>query len=197
MKKTWVLFGWMLTASVVAQEQETTLLTPPVHQGLYGGSVLKFGTFGPENESSLIAGAQGGWIIDRRFVLGAAVYGLSTQVKAPELREIAGLVTVFNYGGLFLSYIHRSYSLVHGEATLILGGGQAFYRNPEYRLDRTKSDAFIVIEPGINAVLNILTGVRAGIGLSYRMVQRFNLQGMTAGDVAGANLNVVLQLGYF
>lgn len=181
----------------VVQPQHKTLLGDPVRHGVYATPVLKFGAFGPRSEGSLIVGAQGGWILDHKYVLGLGVYGLSTSIKAEERWEIAGLITIFNYGGLMLSYIHHSYRLVHAETTMLIGVGEVNYRDEDYWAKYPKGDNFIVIEPGINLILNVTRNLRAGMGLGYRHVERVNIIGMDRSDVSGVNFNLLLQVGYF
>jgi hypothetical protein len=184
--------------SALQQEEEKTLLSTPVKQGVYATPVLKFGSFGSENKGSLIVGAQGGWILDRKFVLGLGVYGLSSRVKADDtLWQIAGMVDIFNYGGVFFSYIHNSYNLIHAEVTTLIGVGEANYHDEEYWAKYPKGDNFFVLEPGVNAIVNITPGFRVGAGLSYRYVDRLNLIGLEKSDVSGLNFNLLFQVGYF
>lgn len=185
------------SVGAVGQPEQKTLLGDPVKQGVYATPVLKFGAFGPRSEGSLIVGAQGGWILDHRYVLGLGVYGLSTPIKAAERWEIEGLVTIFNYGGLMLSYIHHSNRLVHAEATMLIGVGEVNYRDEAYWAKYPKGDNYIVIEPGINLILNLTRTLRAGMGLGYRHVGRMNIIGMNRSDVSGVNFNLLLQVGYF
>jgi hypothetical protein len=189
--------GWTQEAASSPQPEEKTLLSLPVKQGVYAAPVFKFSSFGAENNGSLIVGAQGGWILDHQYVLGLGVYGLSTRVKAADLQETSGLVTIFNYGGLFLSYIHNSYNLLHVEATVLIGVGEVNYRDEAYGAKYSKGDNFLVLEPGINAVINITPGFRAGVGVSYRYVDKISIIGLDKGDVGGINFNLLFQVGYF
>ncbi|MDZ7347133.1 MAG: hypothetical protein ONA69_10120 [candidate division KSB1 bacterium] len=198
MRNKWIA-GWLfcLTPAIGAQESERTLLTPPVHQGIYAAPTFKFGPFGPRSESSLIAGVQGGWIIDRKYVLGLGAFGLSSRVKAPDDPRVEGLLANFSYVGLFGSYIWQSYKLLHAEATVLGGAGEMFYRSNEYRLDRTKSDAFGLFELGLNGILNLTPGVRIGAGMAHRWVQRINSIGMTNRKAGGTAFTLLLQIGRF
>jgi hypothetical protein len=189
--------GWTQESASSPQPEEKTLLSMPVKQGVYAAPVAKLSSFGPENNSSLIVGAQGGWILNHKYVLGLGVYGLSTRVKAADLQEISGLVTIFNYGGLFLSYIHNSYNLMHVEVTTLIGIGEVNYRDEEYWAKYPNSDTFFVLEPGVNAVINLTPGFRAGAGLSYRYVDKIGIIGLDKGDVSGINFNLLFQVGYF
>lgn len=198
MKNKWIAgLLFCLTPAIGAQESERTLLTPPVHQGVYAAPTFKFGPFGPRSESSLIAGVQGGWIIDRKYVLGLGVFGLSSRVKAPDDPLVEGLLAQFNYAGLFCSYIWQSYKLLHAEVTFLGGAGEMFYRNSEYQRDRTKGDAFGIFEIGVNGILNLTPGVRLGAGIAHRQVQRINSIGMTNRSAGGTAFTLLLQIGRF
>ena len=169
----------------------------PVQQGVYAAPVMKFSRVGPNGSNALVVGAQGGWILDHKYVLGLGVYGLSNVVKAPKVPAIDGLVLIFNYGGLLLSYIHNSHKLVHFEASNLFGIGEANYRDQEYNAKYNKGDTFVVAEPSVQAILNVTRGFRLGVGLSYRYVTRLSLLGMSAADLSGVTFNIMFRVGNF
>ncbi|RPH98046.1 MAG: hypothetical protein EHM72_13125, partial [Calditrichaeota bacterium] len=144
----------------VSTPPEKTLLSTPIVHGAYAAPVLKFSQVGAPKEGSLIVGAQGGWVINHQWVVGLGIYGLSTAIKAPEIREIAGLIMTFNYGGLFLSYIHHSHKMIHWEITAVGGVGELNYRDEEYWAKYENGDNFAVVEVGVNGVLNLTPGFR-------------------------------------
>lgn len=176
---------------------EKTLLATPVHHGIYGAPILKSASIGPGGTASMIAGAEVGWILNKKYVIALNVNGLATRVKAPPLPEISGLIFIVNYGGLYLSYIHDSNRLIHYEAGALVGLGQAFYRDNEYRARYNQIDAFVIIEPKIRLMLNVVPGFRLGAALSYRSVQRVDLLGLANKDLSGVSANLFLKLGRF
>ncbi len=177
--------------------QTQTLLGDTVKHGFYGAPVFKYSMLGPKNQNALLVGAQGGWILDHKYVLGLGFYSLSNVVKAPKISEIEDMVLIFNYGGFLMSYIHRQHKLLHFEASSVFGLGEANYRDQEYRAEYNKGDTFVVIEPGAQAILNVTPGFRLGVGASYRIVSRLSLLGMSNSDVSGLNVNVMFRVGYF
>ena len=184
------------------QQDSTTvesqqLLKEPIQHGIYGAPVLKFSKIGTDNVNGLIIGGEVGWILNKKYVLGLSLNGLSTVVKAPQISPVEGLILVTNYAGFFLGYVHNSQKLVHGEAQVLLGMGQAFYRDQEYNATYDQNDAYIIIEPGVNAVLNVTSGFRIAAGLSYRSAGRVNLIGLQNSDLSGITFNLAFKVGNF
>ncbi len=188
----------MLADSVEADVQhEKNLLHTPVHHGFYGALETKSASIGPSATNSLLTSAQAGWILNRKYVIGLKIGGLASRVKAPPLPQINGLILIQNYGGLYLSYVHNSPKLVHLEIGSLFGLGQVFYRDAEYRARYKQIDAYLIIEPGVAVILNIVPGFRLGGGLSYRYTDRVNLIGLTDADLSGISVNLIAKIGKF
>ncbi len=181
----------------IPQPTERTLLETPVHHGIYGAPVLKSASIGPQGVNSLLAGAQIGWILNRKYVIAFDVNGLATRVKAPPLPQVEGLILVVNYGGLYLAYIRNSNSLIHFEAGTLFGIGQAFYRDEEYKARYNQNDAYLMIEPEVKIMLNVITGFRIGAGLSWRYANRVDLLGLSDKDLSGISANLIFKIGRF
>ena len=179
------------------QDSEKNLLETPVHHGFYGAPVLKSASLGPSGTNSTLAAAQVGWILNKKYVIGLNVTGLASRVKAPKLPEIDGLVLIVNYGGLYLSYIHNSNRMLHFEAGGLLGIGQAFYRDSEYRARYNQIDPYLIIEPEVRVMLNMVPGFRIGAGLSYRYANRVDLLGLSNSDLSGVSANLIFKIGKF
>ncbi len=179
------------------QTVEKTLLETPVHHGIYGAPVLKSARIGPDGVNSLLAGAQIGWILNKKYVIAFSVNGLASRVKAPPLPRVEGLILIVNYGGLYLSYLRNSNSLIHFEAGSLVGIGQAFYRDEEYKARYNQIDAFIMIEPEIRIMLNVMPGFRMGAGLSYRYTRRVDLLGLSDKNLSGVGANLIFKIGRF
>ncbi|MBN1561728.1 hypothetical protein JW998_15860 [candidate division KSB1 bacterium] len=175
----------------------STLLKEPVHHGIYGAAVMKFSPVGPEGVNSLLIGGELYWVLNKKYLLGLGLNGLSTVVKAPAVFPVEGLVLVTNYGGLVLGYVHNSHKLIHLEAHCLGGIGQAFYRDQEYNATYNQNDAYLIFEPALNVVLNVTSAFRIGAGLSYRAARRVNLIGLDNKDLSGLTLNLSFRVGRF
>lgn len=176
---------------------EKTLIATPVQHGIYGAPILKSASIGPGGTASMIAEAEVGWILNKKYVIALNVNGLATRVKAPPLPEVDGLILIVNYGGLYLSYIHNSNRLIHYEAGALVGLGQAFYRDNEYRARYNQIDAFVIFEPEVRMMLNVVPGFRLGAALSYRAAQRVDLLGLANKNLSGLSANLIVKLGRF
>src|SRR5512143_2571513 len=53
-----------------------TVLGSGIHHGVYGAPEAKVTVF--TGDAAMLVGGHAGWVIDRRFVLGLAGYGLAT-----------------------------------------------------------------------------------------------------------------------
>jgi len=180
-----------------SEPQIQTLLEEPVHHAIHGVARFNFSKFGPAQNVNLLVGGELAWVMNKKYLLGFGVTGLATRVKAPQIFPVEGLVLVSNYGGLLVGYIHNSHRLIHVEGQTLIGVGQAFYREPDYDASYDQDTVFFIVEPGVNAVLNVTSGFRLSIGVSYRMANHVHLLGLENKDISGLSLNVGFKIGRF
>ncbi len=200
--KRLLVFVVILTCSAFARER--TLISGEMDHGGYGGPVFKYTQIGPNKTDGFLVGGQGGWIIDHKFVLGGAGYGLASKVQADwyEVRTFDGesvpYVLDFGYGGLLLGFISSSDDLIHYELFAVLGGGGIDYRlEDNYESYDNSGDAIFVAEPGINLMLNVTEFFRLGVGATYRFVQGVDLPGMTNDDFNNFSAQIIFKFGAF
>lgn len=149
-----------------------------------------------------MVGGQGGWIINRRFVIGGAARGL---VTLPE----ADLITVpereppnvqLGYGGLLFEYIGAPSRLVHYGVELVVGGGSAQLIEEDYEpredesLDRSSVFAG---ELGARVEVNLTSFFRLGLSGGYRLVSGSDLRGTSDGDLSAPYGQLSLRFGSF
>lgn len=207
MGNTWRVLALMALAGVVAapgvatgQEREAeTLIRGDVDNGGFGAPVLKFADL--DNRFGMIVGFRGGWIIDHSFVLGAGVYGLANPEHFGELTPepfARNSRMYMGYGGLELEWIIASDRVVHLTFQSLVGAGGVGYEWDGYSCcDDLNSDAFFILEPGANLVLNVHRIFRIGLGGSYRFVRDVHLEGLGNETLEGAAGVVTLQFGSF
>lgn len=174
-----------------------SLLSPPVEVHFTGSPVVSLGQLGSERGNSLIVGAHLDWILECKYGIGVGVFGLSNRIKAPQLPQVDGLVLVYNYAGLQLSYIHNAHHLLHWQAAALVGVGQAFYRDDEYFAKYDQNDTVIVLEPSFSLLLNVLPGIRLGGGVSYRYSGRVDLLGLSNRDLSALQTRFTILIGSF
>jgi hypothetical protein len=177
-----------------AQEDEAeTLLSGEIDHGGFGGPVVKFGNI--YDESAVMIGGRGGWIIDHFLSLGGGGYGLVTEITTrPEEFLLMG------YGGFEMEFIIASNRIVHSTIGTLVGAGgfSSHDRNFDSDVDtENQGDAFFVMEPSVNAELNVARFMRVNAGVSYRYTDGADKYGITDTDLSGLNAVITLKFGAF
>ena len=166
-----------------------------VDHGGFGGPVVKFTRI--NGEAGVLTGGRGGWIIDHRFVLGGGGYGLANNIEA-EGAVPPGQDLEMGYGGGMIEYIIASDRLLHFSVECLIGAGGVTTSTSGWDgSDNREDDAFFVIEPGANAMLNITKFFRFGVGVSYRYIQGVHFHGIDAGDLSGVAAVLTFKFGAF
>jgi hypothetical protein len=159
----------------------------------------------------MFVGLQGGWIIDHRFILGAAGYGLATRHDSPEAFRVDGQPSTLEmgYGGLRLGYLVQPSSLVHVGFGLLVGGGGlvAVSRVRSTMMDadgdvdserRTAhAEGVFAVEPQVEAELNMTSFMRIAASGSYRYIAAVDGPGLTNGSLSAPAIGLALRFGSF
>lgn len=186
-----------------APTSEQTLVPKGIISGGYGAPVQRFSTI--TGTSVLFTGLEGGWIVNHRFVLGAAGYGLATQNirnSGAALRDSRGRAPVveMGYGGVTLGYVAQPMKLVHLMFQILIGGGGLTYDVQDIagmRPEDAPADGFFVAEPTVQGELNVSRFFRIGVGAGYRFVSGASLDGLRDQDLRGASASLTFKLGRF
>lgn len=193
-----------------AISQEETLFGSDIESGWYGGPFLKTG---PVNGSlGLFVGGEGGWIINHQFVLGAKGYILTNPVDIDGLQNID---VGFGCGGIFCGYVVASDDLLHFGIENLVGLGGVYNDVKDYAqyhppMEYT-GDACLVVEPGINLLLNVTKNFRLGAGVTYRyvngiaydpgapyrMLNGSDYENISDADVSGMTAQLIFKFGEF
>jgi hypothetical protein len=193
--KKFVLF-FLLVFTFPAFAQEETLISGEVESGGFGGPVLKITNLNGEN--AVMVGGRGGWVINHSFVLGGGGYGLVTEVNA-KVSDSAHQYIEMGYGGLELEYIPSSNDLLHLSVGLLVGGGGIGYRSDDKDMFHSthKNNSFFVLEPSVQANLNVTHYFRIAAGASYRYVGGLKSVVSTNDDLSGPSALLTLKFGKF
>jgi hypothetical protein len=172
--------------------------------GGYGQMDAQMSTI--DGEAATFQGVRGGLIIDHKYIIGLGGNGLQSSIYDP-LDESKKLV--MGYGGLILGYTHKAADLIHLSSTLLVGAGHAGTYDPE-ELDFDSEDEdhedredigrelfFTVFEPQLMAEVNLFPWMRVGAGITYRMVQGGDVEGMDDSDLSGASGMLSMKFGAF
>jgi hypothetical protein len=204
--KAMMLLLLLVLAASPAQTQEQTLIDEDFESGGYGGPVVKLTTV--DDNFAVMVGGYGGWLINHTFMIGGGGYGLVTRHRPdPAARSFYGIPDPgrieFAYGGGMLEVILRPATLMHSSISLLVGGGHiAYLREGDNDMDMDEipgrqKDAVFVLEPSVNAELNVTTFFRINAGASYRFVSGISIRGLKNSDVSGASINLTFKFGKF
>jgi hypothetical protein len=208
--KNLTIFLLVILLSGPLMAQEETLFSGEIESGWYGGPLSAVGQI--IDETGFLVGVQGGWIINHRFVLGGKGYILVNPVDVEGLQNI---VVGFGCGGALFEYIIASNKLLHFNIENMIGIGGVYndvkvnkkYHDP---IDYT-GDACLVLEPGLNLMLNVIKNFRIGVGATYRYVYGIDYdpgapyrniigndyENISDSDLSGVTVQIILKFGAF
>ncbi|MFO7888781.1 MAG: hypothetical protein R6V04_00420 [bacterium] len=198
MKKILIVFIVLVFTAALKATDEETLFSGDVSHGGFGGPVVTFSSI--NNNTGVMVGGRGGWIINHMITIGGAGYGLVTRI--PTLQSTAGndsLSLGLGYGGFEIGFIMNSWKLTHLSFFFLIGGGGAshiLWDEEDFDMDND-GDAFFVLEPGIEAVLNVTKFFRISAGASYRYTSGLELEQITDSDISGLAAKISLKFGSF
>lgn len=196
--KTLLLFLLFFGALCAAEPQ--TLFSQDMEHGWYMAPVFKVSV---EDPSFNDFGVNAGWIINHRFSLGAAAYAMTAEPAVGD----DGLRYSLGYGGVLLDFEPDPDRLVHVNCQLLVGGGAYSYFYPSARHWRSgygyddrievESDAFFIVEPAVNVIVNLTKHARLGGGASYRYVEGVDAHGFTDRSADGLSAQLFVKFGSF
>lgn len=187
----------LTVAPAASQDVETLFGEEEVEHGGFGGPVLKAG---PVNGTTgAFFGGRGGWIVAHRFIIGGGGYGLVNAVDALVPNATGDHRLNFGYGGLELEYISNWDRLMHWSVMVLVGAGGVGYRRSDAMGggDVGSMDDVFVVEPAVQANLNITKFFRISAGASYRYVSGVTSPATTNEKLSGPSAVVTLRFGKF
>jgi len=172
----------------------------------FGATDLKIGDFA--GERALLAGAYGGFIINRRYLFGLAGYGLVTNVEfdgeIPNQGTQKPLNLYGGYGGVLVGITIAPRELIHISMPIVFGAGafevsdnDFFVNNPADSEFTVESSVFFVVEPGLQLEFNITKYFRIGTGATYRYITGTELLNVADKDLSGFGGIVSFRFGRF
>ena len=201
---------WLVSTTALAQAPaapvpaptpsgaDETLLAGPITHGGFGGPMVAYTRL--NGEDAVLVGGRGGWLINHRLLIGGGGWGIANRISVPAgaIASEAEHRLTFGYGGFWTEYIVQPSRLVHGSVGLLIGGGELQYaRVHGDSMTAVVSDPVFVMEPSLNAEVNLASFVRLTLSAGYRFVAGVDLNGLDAGDVAGFVGGAMLKFGSF
>lgn len=155
-------------------------------------------------ETALFLGGHGGIIINRHIMCAVGGYGVTTShhfinSSGEELKLHGG------YGGFLVGYIFHPVEVIHITTPLFVGIGGAdvveasslnISDGPRRSVERS---AYFVIEPGVEAEVNVTHFFRIGLSMGYRLVRgsKLPLSGVSNMDLSSWTAGVSFKFGKF
>ncbi len=195
----------LLVTQLRAQEIETLFKGHTSVTG-YGAISNKFTNI--RGEFANMSEIYGGVFINHHFLLGISGAATTNDIKVPT-KYLADPTRDLSYEyaqfGLMTEYVFWSNRVVHFNVGLFSGGGMTLQYERDYHDwdDEDDSDYdndenfFFVLEPGIQAEVNIFRWMRFSPGISYRKAFGSDGLGMSDNDISDLSYNVTLKFGKF
>lgn len=173
------------------------------HSGGFGALSFRSSRF--NDESLVMAGLRGGWIINRTLGIGFEGHGVIPTTKFENIEVGQEVNLLGGYGGMFLELIFFSNEVVHVTFPVSGGAGWLGYlRTTDNNTipmpdtdDEVDSDVFWYVEPGANLEFNISRNFRLATGVSKRFTQDFKLQSTDPDSFENLNYYITLKIGGF
>ncbi|GEM_PF-768333 len=214
---TLVLLSISVLSSAQGSASTETLLKGDVDNGFLFAPDFKFTDLNGSFAS--LVGGYGGWVIDKKILIGGGVYTLANGSGADGM----------TYGGGVFEYFINQGSLVNVSVRGLVGGGNAtldsgfpfgrdFGRGNDFPsfggrgsrgfVDLTRrfsedfnlddifatQTSFFIAEPEVNVILNISERFRLGVGGGYRFIGG---AGRLQNRLDGFTANVALKMTFF
>lgn len=196
-----LFIGAWAVAPALGQDGDEVLFDGIQQSGGYGAPTVAITSVA--GEAAIVTGGQGGWIINRQFVLGGAGRGVSTRPTTPVDGDAAEVQ--MGYGGVLLEYISAPSQLVHLGGELLIGAGGAQLRDPDDvdpepgpdDDDTIDETAFFASEAGARVEVNVTSFFRIGASGGYRLVVGSDLRGVSDADLGGPYGQLSFRFGSF
>ena len=196
------------------QEYRTLFGSSQMTHGGYGGLSINYSQL--DGEDALLVGARGAWIINHGIGIGLAGYGITNNINRDLYGDGSQYQMAGGYGGLLIEPIIGAKNPIHISIPVLIGAGgiayvnntlqsgsQPPYHNEYYTLD---SQAFFVVEPGVELELNMVKFFRIALGAYYRYTSDVTLSYYKLNslelitenpDLKGFSFGVTLKFGKF
>lgn len=193
---------WAQTLPAVTQEPET-LFQGEMRHGFYVAPSFQLTHW--QDRSGVMVGGKAAWVLNQKFGIGLAGYGLTSRNNIGEVFPYNNVFLQVGYGGILLEYTPMPAQLLHFSFPIVIGLGGAAYTNDavgnntsgSYSYEVYQTDTFFIVEPGIQAELNLAKFLRAGLGVGYRFAQGVDLSTSTDKHMSAPSISLLFKFGKF
>lgn len=172
------------------------------HSGGFGAFSFRSSEF--RDESIVLAGIRGGWIINRTLGIGVEGHGIIPTAKFDDIDAGRDVNILGGYGGMFLELIFFSNQVVHITFPVSAGAGWLGYHQieddntmPAPSDNEIDGDVFWYVEPGADLEFNVSRNFRLAFGVSKRFTQDLELVNTESDAFDDLNYFITLKVGGF
>jgi hypothetical protein len=210
MKKTLLLtlsavFIFSCTYSQEKEKEIETIFSGVSSNGFYGGLSLGYSEI--DDRHAFMVGARGAWIINHSLAvgLGGKVFANEYEYNVLEGEDVN---LQGGYGGLLIEPILAGQQRIHLAVPILIGAGGIVHAD-EYHHDRyyddyhshrdyiNDSEAFFVLEPGVELELNLFRFFRVSLGGYYRYTSEIDLYDTPSDALNGFSYEIAFKFGKF
>jgi len=153
----------------------------------------------------LLTGGHGGILFNKKFFLGIGGTGIATPIDFQGTDPARTLRLNGGYGGLMMGYSFAPQEIFHVNIrTLFAAGGMEvtdseFIWNGVDSYSLIENSIFFVVEPYVEAEVNITRFFKIGLGLGYRYTSGLKLDrnSIDDADISGISGNMSFKFGNF
>jgi hypothetical protein len=162
-----------------------TLLGRHREGGAYGAFTTGYSVI--DNRHAVLLGGRFGWLSSHSIGIGFGATGFINEFHYEPLldREVS---LAGGYGGLYIEPILFPRFPVHLSFPVLFGAGGISYVSKENSPNDNliqDSEAFLLVEPGVEIELNLTRFCRLAVGATYRLPSSFDI-GLSGNKIADA-----------
>lgn len=172
-----------------------------VVHGVYLGITTHIGEV--DGKETYLAGIKMAYVANQQFEVGWSGVVFYSQQDFRDFvfsdnEDVAG-----GYGGLHLEPIFFSKSRVNLSIPILIGAGGVAYIDGDRVFDNDfdgdpdVSDAFFVVEPGVNALFNVSRFLQLEAGVRYRFASKIGLSPGPLTRISGFSAGIGIKVGIF
>ena len=199
-KKSIICFSIFFLVSVTSAFAESSTLfdsSSTNHSG-FGSASIKITTL--FDESRVMLGGEGYWLINDSFYLGGGCWG-TPEFKTDQIVSGSDVSLRVWYGGIKMGVVLFPDALVHLSIDVLAGMGNTEYTIVDNDTDPTndviRDSSFFILEPTIKLIMNLTEYVQVYAGASIRQVRDVDILGIESDDLCGESVMIGMNFGAF
>ncbi|HBX49488.1 MAG: hypothetical protein A2275_06420 [Bacteroidetes bacterium RIFOXYA12_FULL_35_11] len=188
-----------------AEQEIKTLIKKVDDHGFYISMDMRYAMVKPtgvKNDAFHIGGRLA-WIANHYLAIGMAGHGIIGSSFHNDVLMKKSMLTG-GYGGFIVEPIIFPKEIIHISVPILIGGGGAILTDSQHHHTQDPDnyimddqDNFFILEPGVEAELNVFKHFRFAAGVHYRFTNGIDLLGVKKNALDGFSAGVSLKFGIF